>query len=199
LRGVVKRYTAARFGHAFGRISNDLLNRIEGHMSDYHLAQVNIAQMKGPIGSVLMSGFVARLDEINALADRSAGFVWRLQTDVGNATYLQPYDDNRILFNLSVWKTVEALKSYVYQTAHAEVLRERRQWFDHFAGVYVALWWIPVGHIPSVDEAKKRLAHLEKHGPSQFAFGFKSVLPPDEKYLNTFDWSVFDPCLERSA
>jgi hypothetical protein len=104
-------------------------------MSEYHLAQVNIAQMEGLLDSVLMSGFVARLDEINALADRSAGFVWRLQTDVGNATYLQPYVDNRILFNLSVWKTVEALKSYVYQTAHAEVLRERRQWFDPFGGV----------------------------------------------------------------
>ena len=164
-------------------------------MKKYHLAQVNVARMKAPLDSALMSGFVARLNEINALADRSPGFVWRLQTDAGNATYLRPYEDERILFNLSVWETVEALRTYAYQTAHAEVLRQRREWFDHFAGVSVALWWIPAGHIPRVDEAKKRLAHLEKHGPSQFAFGFKYVLQPDERYLAAFDWSIFEPCL----
>ena len=164
-------------------------------MSKYHLAQVNIARMKAPLNSPVMSGFVAQLDEINALADRHPGFVWRLQTTGGDATYLRPYDDERILFNLSVWQSVEALRMYVYETAHAEVLRQRRAWFDHFAGVYVALWWIPPGHIPSVDEAKKRLAHLETHGPSQFAFGFKSVLRPDENYLAAFDWSTFEPCL----
>jgi len=163
-------------------------------MPTYHLAQVNIARMKAPLDSPTMAGFVARLDEINALADHHAGFVWRLQSPAGDAAYLRPYDDDRILFNLSVWESVEALRTYVYQTAHTEVLRQRRAWFDHFAGAYVALWWIPAGHIPSVDEAKQRLAHLEAHGPSQFAFGFKSVVPPDESYLVEFDWSIFEPC-----
>ena len=170
-----------------------------GEMPKYHLAQVNIAQMKAPLESDAMSGFVARLNDINALADASPGFVWRLQTDAGNATYLRPYDDDRLLFNLSVWESVEALKSYVYNSAHSEMLRQRRNWFEHFSGVYAALWRVPVGHIPSVDEGKKRLAHLEAHGPSQIAFGFKSVLQPDDVFLDTFDWSAFEDCVAPSA
>jgi hypothetical protein len=160
----------------------------------FHIAQVNIARMKAPLDSPELSGFVARLEEINALADHSPGFVWRLQTPEGNATYLRPYEDERILFNLSVWESVETLKHYVYRTAHAELLRDRRSWFEQFAGVFVAMWWVPAGHVPGIDEAKQRLAHLEAHGPSQYAFTFKSVHPPDETFLRTFDWSVFRPC-----
>ena len=144
-----------------------------------HLAQVNIGRMKAPLDSPVMAGFVARLDEINALADGSAGFVWRLQTPEGNATYLRPYDDERILFNLSVWESVEALKQYVYRTAHAELLRDRRSWFEQFESSYVALWWVPAGHIPEIEEAKARLAHLEQNGPSPFAFTFKALYPSD--------------------
>src|SRR6184192_3045271 len=154
-------------------------------MTKYHIAQVNIGRMKAPLDDAVMAGFVARLDEINALADGSPGFVWRLQNDAGNATYLRPYDDDRILVNFSIWETIEALRTYVYQTAHAEVLRQRRDWFEQFSGAYLALWWIPAGHRPSIDEAKKRLAHLEEHGPSQFAFNFKKTFPPDENYLET--------------
>src|SRR5580704_18626447 len=128
-------------------------------MSTYHLAQVNIGRMKAPLEDPVMSGFVARLDEINALADRSPGFVWRLQTSEGNATYLRPYNDERIILNMSVWETVDALKHYAYYTAHAEVLRRRHDWFEKFASAYAALWWVPIGHIPGVDEAKKRVAH----------------------------------------
>jgi hypothetical protein len=160
----------------------------------FHLAQVNIARMKAPLDSPELAGFVARLEEINALADNSPGFVWRLQTPEGNATYLRPYEDERILFNLSVWESVETLKHYVYRTAHAELLRDRRSWFEQFAGVFVAMWWVPAGHVPGIDEAKQRLAHLEAHGPSQYAFTFKSVHAPDETFLSTFDWSVFRPC-----
>src|SRR5262245_52447199 len=123
-------------------------------MSKMHLAQVNIARMKGPLDSPVMAGFVARLDEINALADRSPGFVWRLQTGEGDATYLRPYDDDRILFNLSVWESIEHLRQYVYRSAHAEVLRSRQEWFRKFESVHLALWWVPPGHLPSVDEAK---------------------------------------------
>ena len=143
-----------------------------------HLAQVNIARMKAPLDSPVMEGFVSRLEEINALADAAEGFVWRLQTEEGDATYLRPYADDRILFNLSVWKSVETLKSYVYRTAHAELLKGRRNWFEQFDRVFLAMWWVPAGHIPGIDEAKARLAHLEQHGPSQIAFNFKQLFPP---------------------
>jgi hypothetical protein len=125
-------------------------------MSALRIAQVNIGRMKAALEDPVMAGFVARLDEINALADRSPGFVWRLQTSEGNATYLRPY--------MSVWESIEHLKRYVYYTAHVEVLRQREAWFEKFSGAYTALWWIPNGHLPSVDEAKKRLAHLDAHG-----------------------------------
>lgn len=144
-----------------------------------HLAQVNIARMKGALESPVMAGFVARLEEINALADRSPGFVWRFQSEEGNATYLRPYDDDRILFNLSVWEGVEPLRDYVYRSAHVEVLRARREWFTAFEGAQLALWWVPAGHRPSVDEAKYRLAHLAGHGPTPFAFLFRTSFPPD--------------------
>lgn len=171
----------------------------ERTLTTYHLAQVNIARMRASLDDPLMAGFVARLDEINALADGSPGFVWRLQTEAGNATYLRPYDDDRILFNFSIWESIESLRAYVYKTAHAELLRQRRDWFENFSGAYVALWWVPAGQIPGIDEAKKRLAHLEEHGPSQFAFTFKTPFPPDEQYLEAFDWSVFKPCAMSGA
>jgi len=141
-----------------------------------------------------MAGFVRQLDEINALADESPGFVWRLQTSEGNATYLRPYDDDRILFNMSVWETVDALKNHVYRSAHAGLIRQRNEWFEKFAGAAVALWWVPAGHIPSIDEAKKRLAHLETHGPTQFAFTFKAIFPADEGFQASIDWQSFEPC-----
>src|SRR5208283_160888 len=100
-----------------------------------------------------MAGFVTRLDEINALADRSPGFVWRLQTPEGNATYLRPYGDDRILVNMSVWETIDALKTFVYRTVHTQLLRDRQQWFEKFDSAYLALWWVPAGHLPGVDEA----------------------------------------------
>lgn len=163
-------------------------------MSSYYIAQVNIARMKAPLESPVMAGFVARLAEINALADRSPGFVWRLQTHAGDATYLRPYDDDRILFNMSVWESIEALRKYVYQTAHVELLRQRHDWFEQLSGAYTALWWVPAGYTPGIDEAKKRLAHLDEHGPTQFAFTFKTILQPDENYQLQIDWSSFQPC-----
>ena len=158
-----------------------------------HLAQVNIARAKAPLDSATMAGFVTRLDEINALADGSPGFVWRLQTAGGNATDLRPYDDDRILV-MSVWETIEALRAYVYQSAHVELLRHRQEWFDRFDGVYAALWWVPPGHRPSVDEAKTRLAHLAEKGATPFAFTFKETFPPDEAVLRSPGWSAIDPC-----
>jgi hypothetical protein len=95
---------------------------------------------------------------------------------------------------MSVWETIDALRHYVYKTAHAEMLRHREEWFERFAGIYLALWWVPVGHIPGIDEAKKRLAHLDQYGPTQFAFTFKTMVQPDEQFQQTIDWSSFEPC-----
>jgi len=163
-------------------------------MPGYHIAQVNIGRVLAPLDDAVMAGFVGRLDEINALADRSPGFVWRLQTSEGNATYLRPYDDDRVLLNMSVWTSIEALRQYVYHTAHAELLRQRQAWFEKFTSAYTALWWVPAGHIPSIDEAKKRLAYLNDHGPTQFAFTFKMIFQPDEEFQRRIDWSSFLPC-----
>ena len=151
--------------------------------SSYHLAQVNIALMRAPLDDPSMAEFVAFLDEINALADRSSGFVWRLQTEAGNATYLRPYDDDRILFNLSVWQSIEQLKEYVYKSAHGAVMRRRREWFEKFDGVYMALWWIKAGRIPTIEEAKQRLDYLRERGESVQAFTFKNIFPPTEEII----------------
>jgi hypothetical protein len=163
-------------------------------MTSYHIAQINIGRIKAPLDDAQMAGFVNRLADLNALADCSPGFVWRLQTEAGNATYFRPYEDDRILLNMSVWKTIEELRQYVYGTAHREVLRRRQEWFETFGGVYAALWWVPAGHIPGIDEAKKRLAHLQAHGPTQFAFDFKTVFELDEEFQRGIDWSSFLPC-----
>jgi hypothetical protein len=163
-------------------------------MPVYQIAQVNIGRVKAPVEDPIMLGFTSRLDEINALADRAPGFVLRLQTPVGNATYFRPYpEDDRVLINMSVWESIDALRHYVYKTAHAQFLREREAWFEKFSGVYMALWWVPAGHRPGMDEATKRIAHLEKHGPTQFAFTFKKTFEPDEQFQRGIDWSSFVP------
>jgi Domain of unknown function (DUF3291) len=146
-------------------------------MESLHLAQVNVARMNAPLDSAEMADFAARIAEINALADTSPGFVWRLATEAGSSAYLRPYDDDRILFNMSVWRSVDDLRTYVYGTAHTEVMRRRHRWFSKFEGAHLALWWIPVGHVPTIDEAKARLARLDREGPSSAAFTFKELFP----------------------
>ncbi len=163
-------------------------------MPQYHLAQVNIGRVKAPPEDPLMAAFMNRLDEINALADVTPGFVWRLKTSEGNATYLRPYEDDRILVNMSVWETIEALRQYVYGGRHMELLKQRHQWFEKFAGVYLALWWVPAGHLPGIDEANQHLAYLETHGPTEFAFTFKAIFPPDEQFQQAIDWQSFRAC-----
>jgi len=140
---------------------------------------MNIARMKGPLDSPVMASFVAQVDELNALADRSPGFVWRLKSYEGGAALALPYDDPMLLVNFSVWESVETLKDYAYRSAHVEAFRRRHEWFEHFDGAYSVLWWIPAGHIPTIEEAKERLDYLQKNGPSPHAFGFKSVHQPD--------------------
>ena len=140
-----------------------------------HLAQVNIARLHTPLDRPELADFVARQDELNALADRSPGFVWRLQ---GHEGYVRPYEDRRILFNLSVWEGVEPLRDYVYGSAHVEVVRRRREWFSKLGRVHAALWWVRYGHRPSIDEATERLTHLETYGPTPHAFSFQATFPP---------------------
>jgi hypothetical protein len=166
-------------------------------MSRYHVAQVNIGRIRAELDDPVMAGFVGRLDEINALADASPGFVWRLQTDAGNATYFRPFSDERMLLNMSVWDSVESLRQYVYKSPHRELLRERHAWFEKLESAYAALWWVPAGHIPGIDEAKRRITHLDAHGPTQFAFTFQQVFPVDEEYQRGIDWASFLPCPAR--
>jgi hypothetical protein len=145
----------------------------------FWLAQANIARMRASIDDPIMSSFVAQLEEVNGVADKSPGFIWRLQTEDGDATALRVFDDDRILFNMSVWDSIEALRRYVYQGRHASSLRDRRQWFEHVEAPVLVLWWIPEGHVPTVQEARERLELLERSGPTRDAFTFKQPFRPE--------------------
>ena len=140
----------------------------------WHLAQLNVGRLLAPLGSDTLSGFVAALEPINALADGHPGFVWRLQTDAGDATSIRPTEDDLFLINMSVWSSLEALRAFVYTTAHVQVLRQRRAWFEQLATSHMVLWWVPAGHIPTVDEAIARLERLRRDGPSPAAFTFRA-------------------------
>jgi hypothetical protein len=118
---------------------------------------------------------VARLDDINALADQAPGFVWRFQTESGNATDLRAYDDDRIIVNFSVWESPEALHDFVYSSGHKEVMAKRRQWFERMTDAFLVLWWVPAGHRPTIEEAVTRLEHLRAHGESESAFTFRRL------------------------
>ncbi len=134
----------------------------------FHLAQVNVARMLAPLSDPVMAGFVARLQEINRLAESSPGFVWRLTEDTN------PFEDDSVLFNLSVWESPDALKQFVYRTSHKDLLAAREQWFQRFDGLYMALWWIPAGEIPEPQGARLRFEHLRENGDSAYAFRFAS-------------------------
>ncbi len=142
-------------------------------MTEHHLAQINIGRALAPLDDPLLAGFMSRLDDINAVADASPGFVWRLQSESGNATDIQAFTDPRMLINLSVWESLESLFDFVYRSGHTAVMARRREWFEPSAGPYMALWWVPAGRLPSVEEALGRLEHLERHGPTPEAFTFK--------------------------
>ena len=153
---------------------------------EFVLAQVNIGRFRAPIDDPIMEGFRSQLDPINALADRSAGFVWRLQTEDGNATAIQAFgwdtaDSAGVIINMSVWASLSDLLAFVYKSRHRQVLQQRSQWFERFEGPYVALWWVPGGHIPSVEEAKERIMSMRIHGETPFAFSFKKSFPAPEE------------------
>jgi len=146
-------------------------------MCEHELAQLNIAMMKEPLHSPVMGDFVSNLDRINALADQSPGFVWRLQTEDGDATALRPFGED-MLVNLSVWKNLASLGDFVFRSGHVDVMRRRRKWFERMREAYVVLWWIPSGHRPSIAEAAARLHRLRADGPTRDAFTFRNAFPP---------------------
>jgi hypothetical protein len=137
----------------------------------YHLAQVNIARARAPMDDPLMRGFVELLDPINALAERSPGFVWRLE-EYGDATAIKVFDDEMIIINMSVWESLEALRSFVYSGDHVALLRSRKDWFERIDSPMLALWWIPAGTVPTTDDAKQALRILTERGPTAAAFTF---------------------------
>lgn len=145
----------------------------------YHLAQANIARAVAPLDDPAMAGFVEQLEYINSVADRSPGFIWRLQTPDGDATAIRVFDDDRIIFNMSVWSSVEALYRYTYRSDHLAPLRDRRKWFERLDRAHLVLWWIPAGHIPTIGEARARLDALDRGGPGREAFTLRRAFTPD--------------------
>ncbi len=142
-------------------------------MPKYELAQLNIGVIKGPMDSPVMAEFAANLERINALAENSPGFVWRLQTEEGDATALRPFEDDRTLVNMSVWRDIESLSAYVYRSGHVEIMRRRREWFERMEQAFLVLWWVPKGHRPTIAEAIAKLQVLRSVGPTAEAFSFR--------------------------
>jgi hypothetical protein len=141
----------------------------------HHLAELNIGRIRYPLDDPRMADFANNLALVNGIADRSDGFVWRLQDDGGDATSVRPFDDPQIIVNVSVWQGVESLERYVWQTVHKRFYGRRHEWFDRFEGPYFVMWWVPVGHRPTITEAVERLNHLKQHGPTDHAFGWESL------------------------
>lgn len=146
-------------------------------MSSHELAQLNLAKLRAPLDSPRLADFVASLEPINALAERSPGFVWRLATPAGDATSIRHFGDD-VIVNMSVWSDVESLRRFVYRTRHAAVMRRRDEWFERFGATYLVLWWVPAGHRPSLAEAECRLERLSTLGASPAAFSFARIFAP---------------------
>jgi hypothetical protein len=149
-------------------------------MSRYQLAEINIGRLRAPVGDPMIADFVANLDRINALADASPGFVWRLTGEGNNATDIQPDPDDALMaLNMSVWESPQALGAFVYRSDHQPVMRRRKEWFERLE-LYIALWWVPVGHRPSVAEGWGKIETLRRLGPTAEAFTFRTIFPaPD--------------------
>jgi hypothetical protein len=146
--------------------------------AEFHLAQINVGRLLAPLDAPETAGFVEALEPINALADASPGFVWRLQSDGGNATDIRPFPDDSILVNMSVWRTLDDLRDFVYRSAHVDILRQRREWFEKLTEVHLALWWLPAGRLPTLEEAAWRLELLRANGPTAEAFTFRTPFGP---------------------
>lgn len=140
----------------------------------HHLAQLNVGRMLAPVDAPEIADFMANLERINQLADGSSGFVWRLQTEEGDATSIRPFEDDLMLVNLSVWESIDTLRAFTYTSAHVGILRRRREWFERLPNAHLVLWWIEAGHIPTVTEAIDRLERLRREGPTPLAFTFRT-------------------------
>ena len=162
-------------------------------MSNYQLAQLNIAALKAPLDSPELKDFVDNLDRINALAEGSAGFVWRLKGDGNDATSLRPLGEE-IIVNMSVWRDVAALRDYVYRSGHVEIMRRRREWFSRMAEAYMVLWWVPAGHQPTMAEAVERLTLLRQQGPTAQAFTFAEAFSAPDASVGEEPGSLGDTC-----
>jgi hypothetical protein len=157
-------------------------------MSDaWHLAQINVGRMFGVKGDPAVQGFYDALDEVNALADASPGFVWRFTGDGNDATDVQPTVDPLLLMNMSVWADAESLFDFVYRSSHTPIMSQRRNWFERFDGAFMALWWIPAGTIPTVNDGLSRLWHLDRFGPTPRAFTFKARFPQPDRAEPSID------------
>jgi len=143
----------------------------------WQLAQMNVGRLVAPNPDPRVRPFFDALDRVNALADAAAGFIWRLQSEGGNATDIQPTPDPLFIVNMSVWTDADSLFNFVYRSAHTPEMARRREYFDRFEGAYQALWWVPAGHCPTVDEGLSRLWRLDRYGPTQLAFTFKVRFP----------------------
>jgi hypothetical protein len=150
-------------------------------MTGHHLAQLNVGTLKFPLADVRAHGFTSMLDTLNEVADNAPGFVWRLVEDGGNdATAIRTSLGDDVLVNMSVWESRDALRDYVYRSGHLDVLRRRAEWFQPPKPPFQVMWWIPAGHIPTVEEAVERLALLRRQGPSPSAFGFRETYLPED-------------------
>ena len=140
----------------------------------YQLAQINVARMKGvSIEDPIMQEFVANLDRVNQLAESSEGFVWRLKDESNNASGFNPFDDEQVIINISVWSTIETLEKFTYKTFHTDFLIRRKEWFNKYGKAHFAQWWIKKGNLPTIEQAIERLDYIQRHGPSERAFNFK--------------------------
>lgn len=152
-------------------------------MAQWELAQVNIARLIEPMDSERLADFVANLDPVNASADEAPGFIWRLQTEDGDATSITAFewdvrDTAGVIVNLSTWETVEALKEFMYSGQHVEMMKRRFEWFHKIAEATTALWWVPAGHIPTTDEAEQKVLQLRELGPTASAFSLRHLFNP---------------------
>ncbi|WP_329334764.1 DUF3291 domain-containing protein [Streptomyces sp. NBC_00663] len=143
----------------------------------YELAQVNISRLKFPLDSPELKDFVDALDPVNASAEAADGYVWRLQSEGGDATDIKVFGDDWLIINLTVWRDPNALTAFMYQGQHRELLSRRREWFEKVAEAMTALWWVPAGHRPTVAEAESRLLHLRANGPTPYAFTLRTSFP----------------------
>jgi hypothetical protein len=165
---------------------------------EWYLAQVNVGRLVAPKGDTRVAPFFEALDRVNALAEASPGFVWRMQDGSGNATDIKPTADPLFIVNLSVWRDAESLFAFVYRSGHAPEMARRREYFERFEGAYQALWWVPPGHSPGVDEALSRLWRLDRYGPTLDAFTFKARFPAPGRHGSPVDMNPDPWCAGRA-